>query len=280
MPTPIEILLDPVSLGVLALYGALMTLEAIAPGRKLAKVKGWIPRALGSFIIYFYLSSYLPLLWDGYLAEYQFFDLSTMGTLAGAVIGITVYEGLVYAWHRTLHQSNWLFRSFHQMHHSAERLDTFGAFYFSPLDMVGFTMLGSLSLSLIVGLSAEAVTVFLFATMFLGIFQHTSIRTPKWLGYLVQRPESHTIHHGKGLHKFNYSDLPVFDILFGTFRNPEGYEMDTGFYNGASGRIGDMLLCRDVSVEKQKAPDSIDIGKVLAAKVINQDREGENNAVY
>ena len=33
MPTPIEILLDPISLGVLALYGALMVCEAIAPGR-------------------------------------------------------------------------------------------------------------------------------------------------------------------------------------------------------------------------------------------------------
>jgi sterol desaturase/sphingolipid hydroxylase (fatty acid hydroxylase superfamily) len=167
MPTPIEILLDPVSLGVLALYGALMTWEAIAPGRRLAKVKGWLPRALGSFAVYFYLSSYLPLIWDGYLAQYQLLDLSGLGTLAGAAIGVLVYEGLVYAWHRALHQTDWLFRSFHQMHHSAERLDTYGAFFFSPLDMAGFTLLGSLSLSLIVGLSTQAVTGFLFATMLL-----------------------------------------------------------------------------------------------------------------
>src|SRR5210317_1574748 len=124
MPTPLEILLDPISLGVLALYAALMLVEAIAPGRKLPKVKGWLPRALGSFAVYFYLSSYLPLLWDGYLAEYQLFDLSGLSTLAGAAIGIVVYEGLVYAWHRTMHQTDWLFQSFHQMHHSAERLDT------------------------------------------------------------------------------------------------------------------------------------------------------------
>ena len=259
MPTPIEILLDPISLTVLALYGALMLWEAVAPGRKLAKVKGWIPRALGSFVTYFYLSSYLPLIWDGYLAQYQLFDLSGMSALAGAAIGVFVYEGLVYAWHRALHQSDWLFFSFHQMHHSAERMDTYGAFYFSPLDMAGFTLLGSLSLSLIVGLSAQAVTVFLFATMFLGIFQHTSVKTPRWLGYFIQRPESHTIHHGKELHKYNYSDLPVFAIAFGTFRNPAGYEMDTGFYDGASAKIIDMLLCRDISVEKATQPRSIPI---------------------
>ena len=256
MPTPIEILLDPISLGVLALYGTFMLWEAVAPGRKLAKIRGWIPRALGSFAVYFYLSSYLPLIWDEYLAQYQLFDLSGLGTMTGAAIGIFVYEGLVYAWHRALHQSDWLFRSFHQMHHSAERMDTYGAFYFSPLDMAGFTLLGSLSLSLIVGLSPQAVTVFLFVTMFLGIFQHTSVKTPQWLGYFVQRPESHTIHHGKGLHKYNYSDLPVFDMMFGTFRNPKGYEMDTGFYDGASARIVDMLLCRDVSEEKQTSTES------------------------
>jgi sterol desaturase/sphingolipid hydroxylase (fatty acid hydroxylase superfamily) len=247
MPTPLEILLDPISLGVLALYGALMLWEALAPGRKLPKVKGWIPRALGSFAVYFYLSSYLPLFWDGYLAEYQLFDLSGLGILAGASIGVLVYEGLVYFWHRALHQTDWLFQSFHQMHHSAERLDTYGTFYFSPLDMAGFTLLGSLSLSLIVGLNPQAVTVFLFVTMFLGIFQHTNIKTPRWLGYIVQRPESHTIHHGKGLHKYNYSDLPIFDIIFGTFNNPQGYEMETGYYDGASARILDMLLCKDIS---------------------------------
>lgn len=255
MPTPLEILLDPISLGVIALYVTLMLVEAIAPGRKLERIRGWIPRTLSSFGVYFYLSSYLPLLWEEYLAQYQLFDLSQLGTVTGATIGLLVYEVLLYAWHRTMHNTDWLWRAFHQMHHSAERLDSFGAFYFSPLDAVGLTMVGSLSLSLIVGLSAQAVTLFLFVNMFLGIFQHTNIKTPRWLGYLIQRPESHTIHHGKGLHKYNYADLPIFDMIFGTFRNPRGYEMDTGFYDGASSRIADMLLCRDVSEPDEEPAD-------------------------
>ncbi len=247
MPTPIEILLDPISLGVLSLYGAMMLWEAIAPGRQLPKVKGWLPRALGSFAVYFYLSSYLPLLWDGYFAQYQLVDLSQLGVVPGAVIGLLVYNFLLYWWHRSMHSSNWLWRSLHQMHHSAERLDSFGAFYFSPLDMAGFTLVGSLSLVLLVGLTPQATTLFLFAAMFMGLFQHTNVRTPHWLGYIVQRPESHTIHHGKGLHRYNYADLPIMDIIFGTFRNPKAYEMETGFYNGASARIADMLMFRDVS---------------------------------
>jgi sterol desaturase/sphingolipid hydroxylase (fatty acid hydroxylase superfamily) len=257
MPTPIEILMDPISVGVLALYGALMLVEALAPGRKLPTIKGWIPRALASFGVYFYLSSYLPLIWDDYLAQYQLLDLSGLGPIAGAAVGLFVYEGLIYAWHRVMHESDWLFRTFHQMHHSAERLDTYGAFYFSPLDMAGFTLVGSLSLSLIVGLSPQAITLFLFVSLFLGIFQHMNVRTPRWLGYFIQRPESHTIHHGKGLHRYNYADLPIFDILFGTFRNPADFEMDIGYYDGASARVLDMLLCKDISTQEHTPVDAI-----------------------
>lgn len=250
MPTPFEILLDPISLAFIAMYGALIGWEALFPARNLPVVKGWRLRGMMSFAAYFYLSSYLPLFWDDALSQYQLFDLSGIGTLPGAVIGTFVYEGLLYAWHRAMHESDGLFLSFHQMHHSAERLDTFGAFYFGALDMVGFTLLGSLSLSLVVGISPSAVTVFLLFTGFLGIFQHMNVNTPQWLGYLVQRPESHTVHHGRGLHYFNFSDLPVFDIMFGTFRNPRGHEMETGFYQGASARVAEMLMLQDVSEPK------------------------------
>jgi sterol desaturase/sphingolipid hydroxylase (fatty acid hydroxylase superfamily) len=146
-----------------------------------------------------------------------------------------------------MHSANFLWYGLHQMHHSAERLDSYSAFWFSPLDMVGWTALASLCLTLIVGLTPEAATLVLYITMFLGIFQHTNIRTPRWLGYVIQRPESHSHHHERGVHARNYSDLPVFDMLFGTFYNPRDYAAATGFYDGASERVVDMLCFRDVS---------------------------------
>lgn len=252
MPTPLEILLNPVSLGALGMYACLIAWEALAPARSLPKIRGWIPRAMGVFVVYFFLSSYLPLIWDGYLAQYRLFDLSHLGAVQGMLIGLVIYELLLYAWHRAMHHKKALWRSFHQMHHSAERLDTFGAFYISPLDTIGFTFIGSLSLALIVGLNPQAVTLWLFVTLFLAIFQHANIRTPRWLGYLIQRPESHSIHHARGIHRHNYCDLPVIDMLFGTFENPAGYEHQNGFYDGASARVADMMLWRDVS--KPKAP--------------------------
>ena len=251
MPSPLEILLDPLTLSALGLYACLMIWEAVAPARTLPKVRGWIPRAMGVFTLYFFASSYLPMAWDKYLAQYQLFDLSHLGAVQGMLVGLVIYEVLLYAWHRAMHEKKVLWRSFHQMHHSAERLDTFGAFYLSPMDTIGFTFLGSLALVLLVGLSPQAVTLWFFVTLFFAVFQHANINTPRWLGYFIQRPESHSVHHERGWHRHNYADLPVIDMLFGTFRNPKGYEQENGFYQGASGRILDMLLWRDVSKPKQ-----------------------------
>lgn len=179
--------------------------------------------------------------------SYQLFDLSGLGIVNGAAVAILLFEAGLYFWHRAMHTNAVLWRVFHQMHHSAERVDTFGTFYFSPLDAMGFTFLGSLCGVLIIGIAPQSTTLFLLVTTFLAIFQHANIRTPQWLGYIIQRPESHGVHHARKIHFKNFSDLPVFDILFGTFENPKGYEYDAGFYEGASARLFDMLLFRDVS---------------------------------
>lgn len=258
MPTPLEILLDPLSLIVLAMYGGLMFWEAVFPGRKLPKVKNWKIRGLLSFAIYFYLSSYLPLFVDPWLEPYKLFDLSGLGTVTGGLFGVLLLEFAIYVYHYSMHRFDILWRTFHQMHHSAERVDTYGAFYFSPLDMIGFTLLGSICFTLFVGISPQAITFMLLVTTFMGIFQHANIKTPRWVGYIMQRPESHTYHHATGIHRCNYSDLAIYDIIFGTFFNPENFEYETGFYHGASARVKDMLLFRDVTKPENGQKTGID----------------------
>ena len=247
MPSPLPLLLDPISLALFAIFAALAAAEAIFPARRLPHVPWWRTKGLIAFAAFFFLSSYLPLLWSEHLARFQLLDLTSLGTLRGSIVGVFVYEAGVYAWHRAMHASDTLWRGLHQMHHSAERVDTFGAFWFSPLDMVGWTALFSLCLTLGVGLTPEASTVTMLATSFLSVFQHANLRTPRWLGYLVQRPESHSAHHERGVHARNYSDLPVFDIVFGTFHNPREFAPQNGFYDGASSRVAEMLALRDVS---------------------------------
>jgi sterol desaturase/sphingolipid hydroxylase (fatty acid hydroxylase superfamily) len=254
MPTPIDIFFNPVAYTCMAIFAALIACEHFFPARRLPRVRHWQLRGLTAFACYFLLSSYLPLWWDATLVAYRVFDLSWGPVWAQAALGLLVYEFLLYWWHRALHGNAMLWRVFHQMHHSAERLDTFGAFWFSPTDMAAFTFLTSLALTLLLGVNVEAATLVLYATFFLGIFQHANIRTPRWLGYFIQRPESHSRHHGKGLHRDNYADLPLYDLLFGTFDNPAQHR-DNGFYHGASSRVRDMLLWRDVNAEPVLAPE-------------------------
>ena len=247
MPTPLEIVLDPVSLGIIGMYVLLMVWEAFFPARRLPPIPFWKIKGVISFFLFFYLSSYLPILYSQWLPSAQLIDLSQTHVAIASATGVLLYEFGLFVWHRSMHNNNALWRIFHQMHHSAERLDTYGAFYFSPLDMIGFTLLGTFCFSFIMGLPPMAVTIVLLITNFFSIFQHANIKTPAWIGYIIQRPESHAIHHAKGVHAFNYSDLPLFDIIFGTFRNPKNYVEETGFYDGASNRILDMLRFRDVS---------------------------------
>ncbi|MFZ9596452.1 MAG: sterol desaturase family protein [Bdellovibrionia bacterium] len=247
LPNPVELFMDPASLIVVGIFFLILLLEAVFPARPLPKVRFWKSKGLFSFVIYFYLSSYLPLIWNHSLTQFQLLDLTFLGDLGGAAVALLTYQLGVYLWHRAMHQFQPLWRTFHQLHHSAERFDSYGAFFFSPMDMIGFTFLTSLAWVVLGGFTVQATIYALYGATFLAVIQHANIRTPLWMGYLFQRPESHSLHHARGIHAHNYSDLPVFDILFRTFQNPREFSEKTGFYDGASSRIGDMILFRDIN---------------------------------
>jgi len=98
MPSPLALLLHPISLTLLASYATVIVWEAFAPARELPHVKNWRARGLVSFALYFLLSSYLPLVWSEHLARYQLFDLTGLGTWTGALVGLLVYEAGAYVW--------------------------------------------------------------------------------------------------------------------------------------------------------------------------------------
>ena len=253
MPTPIEILVDPISLTVIGMYLLLFIWETLFPRHKnLPTVRFATLRGLASFAVFFYLSSYLPLLTDEYLARFQLLDLSSIPLWAQIASGLFAYQFILFVWHFSMHKSDTLWRIFHQMHHSVEKLDIPSAFYFSPMDMIGFTLMGSVVFALFMGVSPAAATVIILLLNFLSIFQHANIKTPIWLGYIIQRPEQHAIHHARGIHAHNYSDFPVYDMIFGTFKNPADYQGDYGFYDGGSARIADMVMFKDISKAEEK----------------------------
>jgi sterol desaturase/sphingolipid hydroxylase (fatty acid hydroxylase superfamily) len=106
-------------------------------------------RALAAFAFYFLVSSYLPLLWPKPWRRCGLFDLAGGSTAAAVAAGVLGYELAAYGWHRAMHAFTPLWRLFHQMHHRSERLDVVSAFWFSPLDMVAWTLLPSVTLTIL-----------------------------------------------------------------------------------------------------------------------------------
>ncbi len=100
----------------------------------------------------------------------------------------------------------------------------------------------------LLGLSRES-SVWLSAFAAFGEYiYHMNIKTPQWIGYFIQRPEAHRIHHlcNKRDHSKNYADLPLWDILGGTFENPLRTGRPTGFSPTEESRVLEMLCGRDV----------------------------------
>lgn len=244
----------------LALIPLFIVLDLVHRARRFRTTRFWRLRALAVTVLTVVWTVVVATFWADVFGERTLFDLRGLGAAGGAVVGVLVYELFHYAYHRAAHASDWLWRAGHQMHHSAESLDAFGAFYMHPLDAALFTTLSSLVFFPLLGVSVEAGVIGALFLTFNAMFQHANLRTPRWLGYLIQRPESHAVHHARGIHRHNYSDLPLWDMVFGTFRNPENFEGEVGFALGASSRVGAMLVGKDVSgdIDPQAEPDFTD----------------------
>ncbi|HZL99182.1 MAG TPA: sterol desaturase family protein [Planctomycetota bacterium] len=226
---------------------AFLALDLFHRAQPYPRARLWRARAFTVSALVFLLSTAIASFWGALFDGVSLIDGRGLGVLGGAAVGILVYELLHYGYHYAAHRLDWLWRWGHQLHHSAESLDAFGANYLSPLDTLAFTTLGSLVFFPLLGLRPEAGVIGAAFLAFNAAFQHANLRTPRWLGYLIQRPESHSLHHGRNVHAYNYADLPLVDMLFGTFANPVRYRAEVGFAPGASSRIGAMLIGRDIS---------------------------------
>jgi sterol desaturase/sphingolipid hydroxylase (fatty acid hydroxylase superfamily) len=250
---------------IVGVFAAFAVFEAVRPGRAFPKVARWRIKGAFFFVLALVLTSVLPPLWEGWLGNYRLIDATGLGTWGGALFGFLMLELGTYVWHRSMHSSNFLWRALHQMHHSAERIDVWGALYFNPLDLIGFAFVYSFMLVVVAGVTPEAALIANLTATFCSFFQHSNIRTPTWLGYFIQRPEAHAFHHQRGVHAYNYSDFPPWDMLFGTWKNPARWEEKSGFYDGASARIPEMLIGMDVSKPREDTrPERVSSEQVVA----------------
>jgi len=239
---------DIAPLFIIGFFVAFIIYEAVRPARRdLPRVAWWKAKGIAFFVLTAVISSVLPFLWADFVSKHALLNLSGLGTIAGAAVGYVVFQLATYWWHRLQHTSSFIWRWSHQMHHSAERVDIWGVLLFHPFDVVAFAALSAGVYSLLLGLAPSAVALASVYGIFASFLQHANIRTPRWLGTIIQRPEAHGVHHQRGVHGYNYADLPLWDIVFGTFRNPAVWREQGGFYDGSSRRIGAMLIGRDIS---------------------------------
>ncbi|MFL6620600.1 MAG: sterol desaturase family protein [Povalibacter sp.] len=239
---------DVIGLLVPVTYLVMLAVESLFPARQFPARRGWKWIGIVFLVLIGTVSTIVPLLLDpAWLAQHRWMDGSSLGVVGGTLVGYFVLSGVAYAYHRTAHAVPILWRLTHQLHHSPQRVDISGSVLFHPIEMALQTSLQLFVTVIVLGLDPLAAALTGYIAAFYGMFQHWNIRTPQWLGYFIQRPEAHCEHHRLGVHANNYGDLPIWDLLFGTFLNPKGFKGECGFESPADRRMFAILALRDVN---------------------------------
>jgi sterol desaturase/sphingolipid hydroxylase (fatty acid hydroxylase superfamily) len=231
-----------------ALFG-FMALEYTFPRSVLEDSPGWWPRVicinlfqLGAVICGMYT-------WEIWMQQPSLLSLKDyMDPPMGGFVAYLINTWIFYFWHWGRHDIYWLWLLTHQVHHSARRLETITSFYKHPLEIVIDSIFMTLLLYPVLGLSKESSIWLSGFSAFGEYFYHTDLSTPHWVGYLFQRPESHALHHtrNKRLGCVNFSDIPLWDMLNGTFENPTEPTPPTGFSEDKEEHLMAMLRFEDV----------------------------------
>lgn len=244
---------------IVLIVGALMMMfERAQPGRRWQRVSGWWLRAAVLNCMQIALVLATGWLWNEWLGEHRLWSIASWSACVGGVVGYLLLTFVYYWWHRWRHEVGWLWR-LHQMHHSAQRIEVLTSFYKHPLEILSDCLLSSTILFVVLGLDTAGASIAVLLSGLGELFYHWNCKTPRWLGYIFQRPESHCVHHEEGVHHYNYSDLPLWDILFGTFSNPAEWDGRCGLGAENEGRWLEMLLGVDVTDESRRG-----IGKRIA----------------
>lgn len=221
--------------------------ERSFPGWALPRVRRWWFRCILINSAQLGVIALAGKTWEKWLNSASLFHLREgLSPPAQGTLAYFIATFLFYWWHRARHQSDVLWRLFHQVHHSPQRLEVSTSFYKHPAEMAVNSVIGSLLVYSLLGLSVEGAAVYTFCTAVGEFFYHTNIQTPRWVGYIFQRPEMHRIHHEYGKHRSNYGDIVWWDMLFGTYENPPTWQAACGFDEDKELNLPDMLAWDDV----------------------------------
>lgn len=225
----------------------LIVLERIIPDQKLPHVDGCWMRVVIINILQLGVVFLATFTWDKWFLDWRFFELLVLPDFLGGFLSYLGVTFVFYWWHRFRHDINFFWLAFHQIHHSPSRIETITSFYKHPCEIIVNSLIIGAINYFVFGHTVEAGAWCLLYASLGEYFYHMNIRTPRWIGFFFQRPEMHRIHNQRGKHYKNFSDLPIWDMLFGTFENPSTYKGEFGFNIDREGKLKSMLLCKNVN---------------------------------
>jgi sterol desaturase/sphingolipid hydroxylase (fatty acid hydroxylase superfamily) len=232
---------------VFAIAAGCMLAERLWPAMELPRVNNWWGRVILTNSIQLMITVLAGQTWNRWLSHWSIFHISaSLPDVAAAALAYVFSTFVYYWWHRFRHESQFLWRALHQIHHSARRLEIVTSFYKHPVEILINSVLSSLIVYPLFGCSVTAASYYTVGIAIGEFFYHWNINTPTWVGFFFQRPESHRVHHQFRHHTNNFADLPVWDILFGTFRNPSKFKVRCGYEEWREDRFEDMLVFNDL----------------------------------
>ena len=223
-----------------------LIIERLKPGRKLPKIKNWYYQAILINLVQLLITLATARLWIEIFGEISLFKISNwQSQILQGLFAWFIGTFFFYWWHRVRHLKGfWLI--FHQIHHSPSRIEAITSFYKHPIEILSDAILSALILYPLLGCSMMGA---FWYNCFAGIGEylyHSNIKTPKWFRYFIQTPELHSIHHQFGVHKYNFGDIPIWDRIFGTYKDTTEFAERCGFPKNAENKLKEMLLFKDV----------------------------------
>jgi sterol desaturase/sphingolipid hydroxylase (fatty acid hydroxylase superfamily) len=138
------------------------------------------------------------------------------------LILLLVFDLVGYLYHRVLHRFKWT-RAFHALHHDTRKMHVLKSnrLHFGE-SVVNFLLL--VPAMIIVGCPPGMMVWLGMWEVFEGNLAHSNVdqRFPNWFHYVVRTADVHHIHHSEDvkLQNSNFGGLPIWDIVFRTYRHP------------------------------------------------------------
>ncbi|XP_044470989.1 very-long-chain aldehyde decarbonylase CER3-like [Mangifera indica] len=181
---------------------------------------------------------------------------NTKGFIAALILHVTVSEPLYYYVHRFSHE-NYLFTSYHSLHHSSPVPQAVSAGHATPLEhlalsviiaipILGSSLMGYGSISLIYGY----IIVFDFLRSMghsnVEIISHKLFESLPILRYLIYTPTYHSLHHTEMDSNFCLF-MPLFDAMGNTL-NAKSWQQhkEISLASGKNGRAPDFVFLAHV----------------------------------